>query len=407
MTARIVAGVAVIVAVLAGPAWSVPDDPSGTEAITKVFKYAGTKEASSGGKSMMMLCVASKFGKDVPAVSGAPAEIAIPNNDPNGAKMDPASAVMDVIKDVKAGGFIRAQYKKVQERYVLERVEKCTPKSVEIDPEAYEFVKVTSVKASGGDAPAILVKRADKEQTLLIQSKKNDQGAMVPDEEILTQTGKFKAGDYADIDLTQAGGAAQVKGIRAYEPPAAAVFVKMGSEKGEGGATLMTIELKKDDQSVVLYIRPAREAGPADAAMIAKAKTLKAKQAVLYKSVTAGGKQWLKDIKAEDAAEITLTGSCVWKGSKPTKAPNPLKAVLTPSGPNEWKAVYYFPWGNSNKVWTGTVKGDLKNGAVSGDTSGENGRTFSFSGSAKDGVLTFDCTETTRGKTEHQATGTL
>src|ERR1017187_7694474 len=98
MTARIIAGVAVVVAVLAGPAWSAADEPSGTDAITKVFKYVGTKEGSLAGKSMMMLCAASRYDNKGAAVSAAPTEIAIPNNDPNGAKLDPIAAVMDAIK---------------------------------------------------------------------------------------------------------------------------------------------------------------------------------------------------------------------------------------------------------------------------------------------------------------------
>jgi arabinogalactan endo-1,4-beta-galactosidase len=110
-------------------------------------------------------------------------------------------------------------------------------------------------------------------------------------------------------------------------------------------------------------------------------------------------------IKPDESKETVLTGTFVWKGSKPPK-PTALKAVLTASGTSEWTAVYSFSWGG-NKTWTGTVKGDLKNGKVSGDTSGEGGRTFVFDGTAKDGVLTFDCAETTKGAHTHQATGTL
>jgi len=106
--------------------------------------------------------------------------------------------------------------------------------------------------------------------------------------------------------------------------------------------------------------------------------------------------------------KITLKGSFIW--SKKAGKSYDLKAELTPNGSLQWKVVYNFlnPLGEKPTTYTGTITGDLQNGAVKGtgvDASGK--RTFEFQGAASNGVLTFSHSETTPNRKGPTGTGNL
>ena len=99
--------------------------------------------------------------------------------------------------------------------------------------------------------------------------------------------------------------------------------------------------------------------------------------------------------KPADTKEIKLTGTFYWNNKKDL---HDIKITLTPKAAGEYDAVYFFKWGQDKK-WKGTVKGDLKSGAVSGNATNEDGkRTFEFTGTAADGTIACKHTETTGGK---------
>jgi hypothetical protein len=99
-------------------------------------------------------------------------------------------------------------------------------------------------------------------------------------------------------------------------------------------------------------------------------------------------------LAAAGAKEITLTGGAIWSGKRAD-----LKAVLTPTGGKEYSVVYTFTWDGREQVWNGTMKGDVKNGVVTGAGAPPDGkRTFIFQARAVNGVLTGKHYETTSGK---------
>lgn len=102
------------------------------------------------------------------------------------------------------------------------------------------------------------------------------------------------------------------------------------------------------------------------------------------------------------AAATTLRGTFVWS-NKPNDT-HDLVGRLTPTGPNEWQVVWEFKWSKKPTVFRGKVTGSLQNGAVSGTGDwDEKGRKFTFDGTAKDGVITINHYEVTKGR---KATGT-
>lgn len=105
---------------------------------------------------------------------------------------------------------------------------------------------------------------------------------------------------------------------------------------------------------------------------------------------------------ATTAPVINLRGTFTWANEANQK--HELHAKLTPTGTNEWQAVWDFNWKQRALTWTGTVKGNLRNGAMIGTGDTPDGkRHFTFEGTAKDGAITCEHYEVTRGK---KSTGT-
>ncbi|MBI5725511.1 MAG: hypothetical protein HZA50_16255, partial [Planctomycetes bacterium] len=218
--------------------------------------------------------------------------------------------------------------------------------------------------------------------------------------------------DYVDVETSLTGGSTFIKSVKPYEAPKSASFVKINAPESGANPPLSTIEVKADGKSVVLYVRPGAAGGASDPAMLAKVRAFRADQTVLFKSAEEGGKQWLSDIRADASTstssvtttppaaggDITLNGSFVYRDGD--KRPTALKAVLTPSGANEWKVTFTFVWTSRPCTFIGTITGNLKNGEVNCSATPPSGhgagRPYGFKGTAANGVLTFDCFEGTK-----------
>jgi len=107
------------------------------------------------------------------------------------------------------------------------------------------------------------------------------------------------------------------------------------------------------------------------------------------------------------SGETLLSGTFTW-AQKPNEIHN-IYVVLTPSGSNsEWNAVYLFKWSKKDTTFTGTVKGNLQNGTLSGDaTPSDKKRVFHFDGTAKSGVINYTSSETTGNKHANQGSGSF
>jgi hypothetical protein len=215
-------------------------------------------------------------------------------------------------------------------------------------------------------------------------------GKLVTDEKVLAQIAKLSPGDLTDAEIVGSGPAAALRGIHPYQAPKTATLVKVGTQKSDA-LTLTTVELKSAAKTDTVFIRPFGPANAADPVLSAKARALAANSSVTYKAVEDGGQQWLLDIRANvQPGEMTLVGQFTWTG-KPRQT-DPLKAVLKPTGDSEWSAVFTFTWDGRPKTYVGTVKGDLRNGEVSGTGNGD-GRKFTFSGKSQNGVSTITAFE--------------
>ena len=106
---------------------------------------------------------------------------------------------------------------------------------------------------------------------------------------------------------------------------------------------------------------------------------------------------WTITALGAPATAVSLRGVFIWSNEGGQK--HQLDAKLSPIGTNEWQAVWNFDWKQRPVTFTGAVKGSLQNGLVTGTGDSTDGRRhFTFTGTAKDGVITFEHYEVTHGK---------
>ncbi len=98
----------------------------------------------------------------------------------------------------------------------------------------------------------------------------------------------------------------------------------------------------------------------------------------------------------------TLNGEFYWEGGE---TGGDLEAVFTPTGDGTWDVAFRFEFRGKPHTYTGTAKGSLTAGELSGVAQNENGkRTWEFQGAFADGEFSGTHVETTEGR---QKTGTL
>ena len=82
----------------------------------------------------------------------------------------------------------------------------------------------------------------------------------------------------------------------------------------------------------------------------------------------------------------TLTGEFWWTHRGTT---GDLEAIFTPKGEGKWEVAFHFDYRGKSHVYSGTAEGSLTSGELKGTVLNERkDRTFTFSGTVKDGKFT-------------------
>ncbi|MCJ8330957.1 MAG: hypothetical protein HRT89_24525 [Lentisphaeria bacterium] len=92
-----------------------------------------------------------------------------------------------------------------------------------------------------------------------------------------------------------------------------------------------------------------------------------------------------------------------WEGtffwSKRKKQVENITAAFEKDG-KDWKATFTFKWGGKDHIYTGTAKGNMKSGNLTGKINSDDKRvrSFTFKGKIKDGKFEGTHKETTKGR---------
>jgi hypothetical protein len=109
--------------------------------------------------------------------------------------------------------------------------------------------------------------------------------------------------------------------------------------------------------------------------------------------------------RADAAEKRTLTGTLM---SGYQDGADPVRAVFSPRGENQWNVSFFFKFNGYNHAYRGTADGSLSGGELSGEVVNETRqRRFSFSGAIREGKFTGRHAELKRGKRIDTGTITL
>ena len=260
---------------------------------TEVVKYMGAQKGSAWGRPVMKLLLAPRYGQGV-------AKVVVPNKDRMARKFDPSPAVVKVVKGLKPGDLVEIRMVKFRGVNLLRSIRRYHPKPGEDDPNAFAFVKHLTRKISGREYLAVVLKKANRSQTILVPNRKNDEGKWVPDKDIAEQVRKLEADQIVEITVKKTAGKVFLNSIRPYEPPVKGSFVKLIPKKkvGEKEYAAIAVKVAVTEQEILIPNRKNR-AGKTlpDPKLLAAVKKLKADQTVEFKTLKEEGQTWLVRIK--------------------------------------------------------------------------------------------------------------
>ena len=225
-----------------------------------------------------------------PPDGGPNIDITLAVDDKN--KMDPTHIKgADLLKDLKRGDLVSLAAGKNYNVLWLSGVIRYELQPGEDEPNVYEFVKSSAPKAGDKDErPLVTLRRFLRETEVAVPTVKNPEGKMIADEKIAKIVETLKPGDH--VEVTAAGTPPTIKGIKVWEAPKQAEFVKLTKAKTDK-QEVDAVELKIDNSSQTLMI-DAKDAPR----LMGILRSFKAGGKVLYKGTTGDKGTWLTSIKA-------------------------------------------------------------------------------------------------------------
>jgi hypothetical protein len=135
---------------------------------------------------------------------------------------------------------------------------------------------------------AVSIEKGLDNACLLLPLKRDAAGKVVPDPDMTAVIAALTIGD--KVEIVPEG--SSIKFLWPYAKPHAAVFVAVVQEVADGRA-VTGIRVKEGGKEVTFMVNPRH---PASADLAARARKFRADQAVLIRTRTEGGKEWLAEV---------------------------------------------------------------------------------------------------------------
>jgi hypothetical protein len=259
-----------------------------------VVRYLGHQEDGKYrylGKPVMVVAVE-------PIEGGRPVELAVPNRDQNSNKVDPIPQVAEAVRTSKAGDVLKIELDDAKPRPWLRYAKPYKLKPGEDDPRAYTFQNSFRKEEGHSTYTAVVLSRYDEPLTVAVQQKKDKEGDMVSDGQVLDLLQKLKTGELVEADIRREGGRAVLTSLERYAAPQNGKFVKSTEVEVEGQKA-PAVELERGGKAVTAVVvgKTQGKRWAPDAKVMAAVKKLKPDAEVTFRCRDDDGKLWLKEIE--------------------------------------------------------------------------------------------------------------
>jgi hypothetical protein len=211
-----------------------------------------------------------------PAAGGGAMKFVLPDQD-----------MIDTAKKLRQGDYVSIMYMKSGRDLMAGKFDRYEVKPGEEVPGVFVFVKSGTETVNKRDVTTVTLSKLGVTATLQVPLAKNSEGKMAPKEDLMKVIDALKADDM--VEVKAAGNTLQQ--IKQYTPPQLCEFVKVEKTK-VGDAELWSVVVKVDGADETLVIAKK------DAALLGKAKGLKAGDLVYCRSNTDDKGAWLLEIHA-------------------------------------------------------------------------------------------------------------
>ena len=274
---------------------------------TLVVRYVGhTDDGKSRyqGKQVMVLAFE-------PLTGGRPVELVVPNRDmgARGDKFDPVPQVADVVRGLKRGDVMKIELDDTKPRPFVTSARPYKLKPGESEPNAYVFENTFRKEEGRSTYTAVVLSRFDEHTTFAVQQKRDKDGDMASDADIIALLQKLKTGEVVEAEISGGVGRTPIlTSLERYAPPQTGKFVKVSEQEVEGQKA-PAVELEREGKPVTAVVAGKMQGKRwvPDAKVLAAAKKLKPDAEVVFRARDDDGKLWLKEIEpaprpAEEAA---------------------------------------------------------------------------------------------------------
>lgn len=285
----------------------------------KVVKYVAHQErARYQGKQVLALGVE-------PLEGGRTLELIVANKDMNRQEYDPVPQAADTVRYLKPGDVIKIELDNGKPQPLVRSVKRYKLKPGEDEPNTYVYENSFPKNDGRNSYTAVVLSRYDQQTTVAVQQRRDKEGGMASDPEIISTIEKLKPGEMVVAEVKE-GRTPVLTGIDRYVAPQKGKFVKLeeGDVEGQKG---MVATLEREGKTVTAAVpgKLQNKRWVNDSKVLAEARKLKPNSEVVYRAREEGKTLWLKDIEPAPKADESASASASRGGRDAAAAPRDAK----------------------------------------------------------------------------------
>lgn len=257
-----------------------------------VVRYQGSQMGSYFGKPAMIIT-------GVHAIEGKAMQLPIPPSDWNATKYVANEDMAAAVKNLKPGDYIKVETEVRNYKPWLKNLDPYEVVAGEEVPGNFVFFEGYSRNEGGQDVYFVTLTKYGQFIDAVLPNVRNEQKQMAPDAALMARASEMKKGDVVEASLAAGPGKyALIKEIEPYSQPQEGTMGKVVTTE-ENGQKKQVVEIEAGGSTLSLPVagKTVRDRFTPDARVLASAQRIKAGTAVLYRTRTEGGQQYLKAIE--------------------------------------------------------------------------------------------------------------